>query len=132
MPDTTQVPKEALKLINGGKYTYKQVRSKGYLDDAFMDCSEFVYQSYRNAGFLDFPAINSHAMARQFKTITDPQPGDIVYWPRGHVGIVADATLGTFLGAQSSGLARASYKTGYWAMQSGRQFLRYSPPTEKK
>jgi cell wall-associated NlpC family hydrolase len=128
MADRKQVVEEARKIVNSGKYTYGQSRAPGYLDDAIMDCSEFVYQAYKKAGFLAFPELNSHYMAATFQEVTEPEPGDIVYWSRGHVGIVVDPEAGTFLNAQSkkSGLGQSTYKDGWWKGQSGRKFLRYA------
>jgi cell wall-associated NlpC family hydrolase len=114
MADRKTVVAEAQKIVNSGKYTYGQNREKGYLTDDVMDCSEFVYHSYHNAGFTAFPTHNSHTMAAQFTEVAAPEAGDIVYWKMGHVGIVEDPDAGTFLGAQSkkSGLKQANYKTG--------------------
>jgi cell wall-associated NlpC family hydrolase len=132
MSGTEKVAIEALRIIDSGKYTYGQNRDKGYLDDDVMDCSEFVYHAYRKAGFLDFPALNSHSMALSFTKVVEPAAGDIVYWKRGHVGIVEDPEKGTFLGAQSkkSGLRRDNYKKGWWANQGGMTFFRYGRPSE--
>ena len=124
-PSRQRVLLEGRKIINAHRYTYGQSRANGYTSDDIMDCSEFVYQSYRRAGFGSFPALNSHEMAKQFTTITHPEPGDIIYWSRGHVGLVDDPAKGTFLGAQSSGLAQANYKSGWWSTQAGKKFLRY-------
>lgn len=127
MPDTTKVVEEARKIIASGKYQYGQSRAGDWQHDSVMDCSEFVYQSYRNAGFLTFLYTNSSSMAAHLKTVTDPRPGDIVSWP-GHVGIVEDPDTGDFLNAMSkkSGLGRANYKTNtYWAGRVGRKFLRF-------
>ena len=152
-----KVVEEARKIVVCGKYTYKQVREDqdpNWKNDSFMDCSEFVYQSYQRAGFTTFPALNTSGIADDAKKNAakekglvdkarniqggffrvekedDVVPGDIVYWP-GHVGIVEDPKEGTFLAAAStkSGLRRDNYKTGiYWSKRSGRTFIRYLPP----
>ena len=127
--DKSKVVEEARKIIQSGKYKYGQSRAAGYLDDDMMDCSEFVYHAYRNAGFSQFPPLSSSEMAATFaKVVGEPEAGDIVYWSMGHVGIVEDPAAGTFLGAQSSksGLREDNYKQGWWAGQAGRQFLRFS------
>jgi len=129
MASGKDVVSQAKLIVEGGKYTYGQSRAEGYLDDDIMDCSEFVYHSYRNAGYANFPAHNSEAMLKNFKELTDSevQAGDIVYWP-GHVAIVDDPTTGKFLGAQSkkSGLRFDNYITSpYWSKRTGRKFLRY-------
>jgi cell wall-associated NlpC family hydrolase len=133
MSDTRKVATEALKIIDSGKYKYGQSRAEGYLKDDMMDCSEFVYQSYHNAGFSTFPALSSKSMSTELKEVTEPQAGDIVYWSIGHVAIVEDPAQGTFLGAQSakSGLRRDNYKTGWWSRQAGRKFLRYVAPIKE-
>jgi len=127
MGDLSKVAEEARKIVDSGQYSYGQSRAEGYLTDNIMDCSEFVYHSYRNAGFLTFPALDSKNMALTFQEVTEPQVGDIVYWSLGHVAIIENPTTGDFLGAQStkSGLKRANYKTGWWSNQAGRKFLHY-------
>ena len=115
-----------------GLYSYdpKGKRGSGYLDDKVMDCSEFVYQAYLQAGFGKFPVLNSHgiASASDFTAVKDPLPGDIVYWSHGHVAIVEDPATGEFIGSQSStGPARSNYKTNvYWKARLGRKFFRWN------
>ena len=76
MSDTAKLAQEALRIIDSGKFSYGQNRDEGYLDDKVMDCSEFVYHAYRNAGFMDFPALNSHSMATRFQEVDDEQDGN--------------------------------------------------------
>jgi cell wall-associated NlpC family hydrolase len=120
----------AKKIIDSKKYSYDKGgnREEGWLDDDKMDCSEFVLQSYRRAGFVKFPAVSSHMMAKIFASVreNEVEAGDIVYWSTGHAGIVVNPSSGTFAGAQSSGLAIANYKQGWWASRGDKKFLRYS------
>src|SRR5689334_23478699 len=65
-----KVVEEARKIIDSGKYTYKQVREDqdpNWKNDSFMDCSEFIYQSYQRAGFTTFPALNTSGIADDAK-----------------------------------------------------------------
>jgi cell wall-associated NlpC family hydrolase len=113
-----------------------------------MDCSLFVRTAYQNAGFKDFPTNEtSRQMAadtKNFTVVSNPQPGDLVYWPMkgntyGHIGIVNDPNAGTFSTAFSStstipgndsGIHQANYTTNrYWSQQPGRMFLRYKSPS---
>ena len=156
--DRSQVAAKAKEFVDGGNYTYKQFRGKGWQTDSYMDCSEFVYQSYKAAGFTNFPDFNTGAMAAAasknasiedysvaakakdnqggffwIKAEGDVVSGDIIYWP-GHVGIVEDPKEGTFLAAAStkSGLRADNYKSGpYWSQRKGRVFIRYLPPPTK-
>lgn len=134
MADMKNVVDEAQRIIDSKKYKYGQSRAPGYLDDDKMDCSEFIYHAYRNAGFIDFPALNSHGFTKDplFTEVTEPAAGDIIYWSMGHVGIVKDPKEGTFLNAQSekSGLRVENYKKGWWAVQAGRKFFRLKTKKE--
>jgi cell wall-associated NlpC family hydrolase len=123
------VVRAAIEIIDSKKYTYDKegFRGAGWLSDSKMDCSEFVLQSFRRAGYSKFPVLSSHMMAHRFSGISDGEAkaGDIVYWSTGHVGVIVDPGLGTFAGAQSSGLAIANYKYGFWAVRGVKKFLRY-------
>ena len=136
MGDTSRVVEAAKTIITAGKHQYGQVRGKGWLEDDVMDCSEFVYHAYRDAGFASFPAADTAGMGKTLSKVLGPvqtpQPGDIIYWDygrgdgKGHVGIVEDPVKGTFLGSQTStGPASASYKEGYWSTKGEIHFLRY-------
>lgn len=129
MPDHAIV-KAALQIVDSNKYAYDPDgnRAQGWLDDDKMDCSEFVLQSYRKAGFSAFPVFSSLMMAKRFQIVqeTDIQPGDIIYWSTGHVGIVIDPAAGIFAGSQTStGPKKANYKHGYWSTRGKISFLRY-------
>lgn len=74
------------------------------------------------------PLVQNVALLRTspiLETVDSPQRGDLVLWD-GHAGFVYNPTLGDFLGAQTStGVAIASYTTGYWSSQPGRIFRRF-------
>jgi cell wall-associated NlpC family hydrolase len=109
-----------------------------------VDCSHFVYQVLNTARERAAPVgaapkridyRNTFALESSgtWYPVTLPEPGDLVVWraragdTSGHVGIIVDAQAGTFIGSQTStGVAVASYTTGYWANQAGKRFLRYS------
>ena len=128
----SKVVKAAKQIIESQKYSYDAEgnRGEGFLDDDKMDCSEFVIQSYRKAGFVRFPILSSRMMASQLEPVSnesDVQAGDIIYWSTGHVGIVVDPVRGTFAGSQTStGPKIANYKNGYWAVHGAKTFLRYN------
>jgi len=116
-----------------GKFAYdkaglREANGLPKADDEVMDCSEFVYSVYQRAGISGFNYLNSHGIARsdKFEKVDVPRPGDIVYWPQGHVAIVENPETGEFIGSQSStGVARSNYKTNvYWGSRSGRSFFR--------
>lgn len=134
MAETNRIVQAALDIINSGQYAYGQSRAAGYLDDKQMDCSEFVLQSHRRAGYGGFSATNTFQIVHQLAEVKEPDvmPGDVVYWsgPPAHVAIVEDPKAGTFLHAASkrSGLREDSYKTNpYWKQHAGRRFFRYAP-----
>lgn len=109
-----------------------------------VDCSHFIYQVLNTARERTAPVgitpkridyRNTFALEASgtWYSITIPEPGDLVLWrarpgdASGHVGIIVDPQSGSFIGAQTStGVAEASYTTGYWANQPGKRFLRYS------
>lgn len=126
MPSKADVVKKAKAIIESKKYTYKQSRAEGYLDDAYMDCSEFVLQSYRQAGYVEFRYSSTALMSSGLKAVKTPEAGDIVYWP-GHVGIVTDPITGDFVHAAStkSGLRSDNDLRGYWSMHGKAKFLQY-------
>jgi cell wall-associated NlpC family hydrolase len=105
---------------------------------AQMDCSHFVYNVYRkfapNIPYLNTDAIQSSPL---YQEVAIPSPGDLVVFTKvthyvphrppqidpGHVGIVTNSSTGNFIGAQSGGVAVASYVSGYWGSR-GHKFYR--------
>jgi cell wall-associated NlpC family hydrolase len=101
-----------------------------------IDCSHLVYQALNEARqqvalpgtapqVVDYRSTDTIVASKLFFGVDTPEPGDLVLWD-GHVGIVMDPNLGTFIGAQTStGVAVASYTSGYWAKRSGLRFVRF-------
>jgi len=92
-----------------------------------IDCSHFVWEVLKAAGHPHAPYTStgsiptSHAFS---PAGSPPQEGDIILWD-GHMGIITDAATETFMGAQSGGVAPASYARGsYWGNRHHR-FYRY-------
>jgi cell wall-associated NlpC family hydrolase len=102
-----------------------------------VDCSHFVYQVLNSARrtvatagpipqLVDYRSTTTIEVSGAFYPVPIPEPGDLVLWD-GHVGIVISPQRGTFIGAQTStGVAEASYTTGYWAKRAGLRFLRFA------
>lgn len=81
-----------------------------------MVCNQFVVAVLREAVDPDFPMIlaDQFTSSEHFVKVEEPRRGDLVHWP-GHIGIIVDANSGEFIGSQTStGVAMASYKSGYW------------------
>jgi cell wall-associated NlpC family hydrolase len=105
--------------------------------DKGIDCSHFVYQVLNAARqavagsgpapqLVDYRSTGTIEASGAFFPVAIPEVGDLVLWD-GHVGIVTNPQQGTFVGAQTStGVAEASYTTGYWAKRAGRRFLRFA------
>ncbi len=95
-----------------------------------IDCSGFITNVLLKA--LDSqkfkPMLQNIALLRTstiLETTESPENGDLVLW-EGHGGIVWDASRGTFIGSQTStGVALASYKSGYWNKRSGMIFRKF-------
>lgn len=112
---------------NGRKYKFG---GDGNGDNA-IDCSHFVYQVIRkvfpDANFM-YLTTDGITTSTNFSVVTEPQPGDLVWWP-GHVAIVTDSVVGKFIGAQTStGVKEESYRVGYWSthLADKRKFYRYN------
>lgn len=96
-----------------------------------IDCSGFVVRVYAhifphaglNPYVLDSAALRVSSF---FRDVTAPEAGDLICW-NGHVGIVTDPAQKKFIGSQSStGVAVASYGTGYWAGRPNRLVRRWA------
>ena len=104
--------------------------------DQGIDCSHFVYQVLNAARqrsalagvtpqLIDYRSTDTIEASHTFFPVTTPEAGDLVLWD-GHVGIVSDPQNGKFIGAQTStGVAEASYSSGYWANHAGKRFVRF-------
>ncbi len=100
-----------------------------------IDCSHFVYQVLNvarekvytdwNPQLVDYRSTSTIENSGLFFPVPSPFPGDLILWD-GHVGIIRNPNSKTFIGAQTStGVADASYDTGYWAQREGKRFRRF-------
>ena len=101
-----------------------------------IDCSHFIYQVFNSARqslamsgpapqLIEYRSTSAIEASKLFFSINIPEAGDLVLWD-GHVGIITNPQTGIFIGAQTStGVAEASYTSGYWAKKSGKRFLRF-------
>lgn len=71
--------------------------AKGYVRGATgpesYDCSGLVWQAMRNLDIYKGPRFTTSTfviqMGSRIKRVTDPMPGDVVLWPRHHMGVVS-------------------------------------------
>lgn len=87
-----------------------------------IDCSHFVWRVYKAVVFPDMPYIFNDPSrdGEYFNQVAKEKvlKGDLVVWS-GHIGIVVDPILGTFIGSQSTnGVSGAYYSSGYWSNHS--------------
>jgi cell wall-associated NlpC family hydrolase len=99
-----------------------------------IDCSHLIYQvlnAAREAVSGSFPPpqmvnyLNTATMesSHLWYPTKAVEAGDLAMWD-GHVGMITSGDR--FIGAQSStGVAEASYGTGYWSTRTGRRYLRF-------
>jgi cell wall-associated NlpC family hydrolase len=95
-----------------------------------IDCSGFVTNvlltALANQRFE--PLVQNITLLRTtpvLETIEKPDQGDLILW-NGHGGIVWNPARGEFIGAQTStGVAIASYRSGFWSKQPGAIFRRF-------
>lgn len=101
----------------------------GHVSHDEVDCSHFVTAVIKASDSPGFRYITADEFmsSPHFYRVDAPEAGDLVHWP-GHIAVVIDPAMGTFIGSQSStGVAKTSYKTNpYWSGRSHRTFLRYS------
>jgi len=90
------------------------------------DCSHFVHELYKRAGFpYDYASsADLYAGVDEFRRVTNPQPGDLAVW-RGHAGIVVNPAQHSFFSALSSGHGVDSYDSPYWKQRGRPRFFRY-------
>jgi peptidoglycan DL-endopeptidase CwlO len=122
---------EAARDWEGTAYLYAGNSGEG------IDCSHFVYQALNAARarvaadgsfslqLIDYRSTAAIEASGFFVPVAVPERGDLVMWDS-HVGIVTDPGAKRFIGAQTStGVAEATYATGYWAQRPGLRFLRF-------
>jgi hypothetical protein len=99
--------------------------------DFSADCSHFVHELYKSAGFLYQYASSSdlYGGTDEFRLIANPQPGDLVVWP-GHTGIVVNPDQHAFFSVLRSGPGVDSYDSPYWKQRGRPHFFRYLKPAQ--
>jgi hypothetical protein len=90
------------------------------------DCSHFVHELYKRAGFPYEYASSSdlYAGTGQFRRVTSPQPGDLAVWP-GHAGVVVNPAQHSFFSILRSGPGVDLYDSKYWKGRGRPRFFRY-------
>jgi hypothetical protein len=92
-----------------------------------LDCSHLVHQLYQRAG-LAYEYVNSEQLydgMPGFRQVEEPVAGDIVVW-RGHMGVVVDPLLHSFLSGLRTGVRVAAYDSNYWKGRGIPRFFRYT------
>src|SRR6266496_2675639 len=94
----------------------------------YIKCStarEKVAKPYPAPQIIDYRNTATIEASGVFFPIKVPESCDFVLWDS-HIGIIVDPHEGQFIGAQTStGVAEASYTSGYWAGKSGQRFIRF-------
>ena len=95
-----------------------------------LDCSHFVAAVLKSLdSAFPYMVANDFPKSGLFRKVDFPERGDIIHWqasPHGHVGIILNPTSKDFIGSQNStGVAKASYSSGYWARHGHITYLRY-------
>jgi hypothetical protein len=93
------------------------------------DCSHFIHDIYKRAGFPYEYASSSdlYAGIDEFRRVPSPQPGDLAVW-RGHAGIIINPAQHSFFSALRSGPGVDSYDAPYWKRRGRPRFFRYIKP----
>jgi cell wall-associated NlpC family hydrolase len=92
-----------------------------------LDCSHLVHELYRRAG-LAYEYVNSEQLydgVPGFRQVEEPVAGDIIVW-RGHMGVVVDPLLHSFLSGLRTGVKIAAYDSHYWKGRGVPRFFRYT------
>jgi len=131
--NVTATRKAVLEIASGWKGT-KHLAGGNSKDG--IDCSHFVYQvlnaarekvakPYPAPQIIDYRNTATIESSGVFFPINVPESCDFVLWDS-HIGIIIDPHEGKFIGAQTStGVAEASYTSGYWSEKSGKRFIRF-------
>jgi hypothetical protein len=100
------------------------------VEQTALDCSHFVNHAFEQVG-LEYDYTPSRKLyegkSDAFRRVYRPAAGDLIVWP-GHVGIVVDPDLKTFVSVLQSGVRVSSYISPYWRHRGIPRFLRYSLP----
>jgi cell wall-associated NlpC family hydrolase len=92
-----------------------------------LDCSHLVHDLYRRAG-IAYEYVNSEQLydgAPGFRQVEEPVAGDIIVW-RGHMGVIVDPLLHSFLSGLRTGVKIAEYDSRYWKNRGVPRFFRYT------
>jgi cell wall-associated NlpC family hydrolase len=92
-----------------------------------LDCSHLVHDLYRRAG-ISYEYVNSEQLYEGvpgFRQVEEPVAGDIIVW-RGHMGVIVDPLLHSFLSGLRTGVKIAEYDSRYWKNRGVPRFFRYT------
>jgi cell wall-associated NlpC family hydrolase len=92
-----------------------------------LDCSHLVHDLYRRAG-IAYEYVNSEQLydgVPGFRQVEEPVAGDIIVW-RGHMGVIVDPLLHSFLSGLRTGVKIAEYDSRYWKNRGVPRFFRYT------
>ncbi len=92
-----------------------------------LDCSHLVHELYQRAG-LKYEYVNSEQLYEGtpgFRQVEEPVAGDIIVW-RGHMGVIVDPLLHSFLSSLRTGVKIAAYDSNYWKGRGIPRFFRYT------
>ena len=92
-----------------------------------LDCSHLVHELYQRAG-LNYEYVNSEQLydgISGFRQVDEPVAGDIIVW-RGHMGVIVDPLLHSFLSALRTGVKISAYDSNYWKGRGIPRFFRYT------
>jgi len=97
-----------------------------HYSDSPGDCSHFVHELYRRAGFpYEYtPSSDLYEGAGGFQRVTSPQPGDLAVW-LGHAGVVVNPVQHSFFSVLHTGPGVDSYDSPYWKQRGRPRFFRY-------
>lgn len=92
-----------------------------------LDCSHLVHDLYRRAG-IAYEYVNSEQLydgVPGFRQVEEPVEGDIIVW-HGHMGVIVDPLLHSFLSGLRTGVKIAEYDSRYWKNRGVPRFFRYT------
>jgi cell wall-associated NlpC family hydrolase len=92
-----------------------------------LDCSHLVHELYQRAG-LKYEYVNSEQLydgMPGFRQVEEPVAGDIIVW-RGHMGVIVDPLLHSFLSGLRTGVKISAYDSNYWKGRGIPRFFRYT------
>src|SRR5438270_10004068 len=92
-----------------------------------LDCSHLVHDLYLRAG-LKYEYVNSEQLydgMPGFRQVEEPVAGDIIVW-RGHMGVIVDPVLHSFLSGLRTGIKVSDYDSKYWKGRGIPRFFRYT------